>query len=30
FSRMLADELLPWLRRRYPLSRDPADRGAGR
>ncbi|WP_179894547.1 alpha/beta hydrolase [Streptomyces sp. f150] len=25
FSRMLVDELLPWLRRRYPLSRDPAD-----
>lgn len=25
FSRMLADELLPWLRDRYPLSRDPAD-----
>ncbi|HMR48990.1 MAG TPA: alpha/beta hydrolase-fold protein [Arachnia sp.] len=25
FSRMLVEELLPWLRRRYPLSRDPAD-----
>ncbi|WP_433220988.1 alpha/beta hydrolase [Dactylosporangium sp. CS-047395] len=25
FARMLADELLPWLRRRYPLSRDPRD-----
>lgn len=25
FSRMLVDELLPWLRRRYPLSHDPAD-----
>ncbi|GAA2809224.1 alpha/beta hydrolase [Crossiella cryophila] len=25
FSRMLADELLPWLHDRYPLSRDPRD-----
>jgi enterochelin esterase-like enzyme len=25
FSRMLVEELLPWLRRRYPLSRDPGD-----
>ncbi|MFI6483638.1 alpha/beta hydrolase [Nonomuraea sp. NPDC050663] len=25
FSRMLVQELLPWLRRRYPLSRDPRD-----
>ncbi|MFI6874919.1 alpha/beta hydrolase [Streptomyces sp. NPDC050400] len=25
FSRMLVDELLPWLHHRYPLSRDPAD-----
>jgi enterochelin esterase-like enzyme len=25
FARMLADELLPWLRGRYPLSRDPGD-----
>lgn len=25
FSRMLVDELLPWLRSRYPLSRNPAD-----
>lgn len=25
FSRMLAEELLPWLRDRYPLSRDPGD-----
>lgn len=25
FSRMLVDELLPWLRRRHPLSHDPAD-----
>jgi enterochelin esterase-like enzyme len=25
FSRMLVDELLPWLRDRYPLSRDPRD-----
>lgn len=24
-SRMLVEELLPWLRDRYPLSRDPAD-----
>jgi enterochelin esterase-like enzyme len=25
FSRMLVEELLPWLRRRYPLSPDPGD-----
>ncbi|GAA2274594.1 esterase family protein [Glycomyces scopariae] len=25
FSRMLVEELLPWLRERYPLSHDPAD-----
>lgn len=25
FSRLLVDELLPWLRQRYPLSADPAD-----
>nr|WP_269329823.1 alpha/beta hydrolase-fold protein [Kineosporia babensis] len=25
FSQMLVDELLPWLRQRYPLSSDPAD-----
>ncbi|QWB21758.1 MULTISPECIES: esterase family protein [Streptomyces] len=25
FSRMLVEELLPWLHHRYPLSRDPAD-----
>ncbi|GAB3601319.1 alpha/beta hydrolase [Microbacterium tumbae] len=25
FSRMLVEELLPWLRDRYPLSHDPAD-----
>ena len=25
FSRMLVDELLPWLHHRYPLSRDPGD-----
>ena len=25
FSRMLVEELLPWLRQRYPLSQDPAD-----
>lgn len=25
FSRMLVDELVPWLRARYPLSRDPRD-----
>ncbi|MGW5640940.1 alpha/beta hydrolase [Streptomyces sp. NPDC003832] len=25
FSRMLVQELLPWLRHRYPLSRDPRD-----
>ena len=25
FSRMLVEELLPWLHRRYPLSRDPGD-----
>lgn len=25
FSRMLADELLPWLRARHPISADPAD-----
>jgi enterochelin esterase-like enzyme len=25
FSRMLVEELLPWLRHRYPLSHDPAD-----
>ncbi|MFD4668780.1 alpha/beta hydrolase [Lentzea sp. NPDC058450] len=25
FSRMLADELVPWLRDRYPLSHDPGD-----
>ncbi|GGN44078.1 enterochelin esterase [Actinoplanes campanulatus] len=25
FSRMLVEELLPWLRDRYPLSRDPGD-----
>lgn len=25
FSRMLVDELLPWLHDRYPLSRDPGD-----
>lgn len=25
FSRMLVDELLPWLHQRYPLSRDPRD-----
>lgn len=25
FSRMLAEELLPWLHNRYPLSRDPSD-----
>lgn len=25
FSRMLVDELLPWLRRRHPLSPDPGD-----
>ncbi|MET9107944.1 alpha/beta hydrolase [Streptomyces zhihengii] len=25
FSRMLVEELLPWLHERYPLSRDPAD-----
>jgi len=25
FSQMLVDELLPWLRHRYPLSRDPGD-----
>ncbi|MFD4636475.1 alpha/beta hydrolase-fold protein [Lentzea sp. NPDC058436] len=25
FSRMLADELVPWLRERYALSHDPAD-----
>ncbi|GAA1502621.1 alpha/beta hydrolase [Nocardioides humi] len=25
FSRMLVEELLPWLHRRYPLSRDSAD-----
>jgi enterochelin esterase family protein len=25
FSRMLVEELLPWLHQQYPLSRDPAD-----
>lgn len=25
FSQMLVEELLPWLHRRYPLSRDPGD-----
>ncbi|MFJ6982052.1 MULTISPECIES: alpha/beta hydrolase-fold protein [unclassified Streptomyces] len=25
FSRMLVEELLPWLHHRYPLTRDPAD-----
>ncbi|MEU6286209.1 alpha/beta hydrolase-fold protein [Streptomyces sp. NPDC046988] len=25
FSRMLVEELLPWLHHRYPLARDPAD-----
>lgn len=25
FSQMLVDELMPWLRQRYPLSRDPRD-----
>lgn len=29
FSRMLVEELLPWLRNRYPLSWDPADVALG-